>query len=614
MADPEVQARIAALRAKKEALLAARAGGAPGGAGASDGPGGSPLDDMPRDPLASRRVQLRASSEVKDERLPATYVDTDEDGVTRERTGPVGEGSDGSGIQGKGVAALGGFDKSTTFGLGGKLADVLEPGSSEAMASAAAENPGSAAAGSIAGAFAPLGAAGLVGKAAGNMAGIKAGQSLAQNMGRGMLAGAGGGATMAAGQAAVAGEDPVEAGEQGFKWGAMLGPLGGALGWGGQKAQRSLRDPRELIGRDLNSAKTVGTEPEFSLRGVKPGAAYEEATAAATEAGGVHSQTAVTAEKGAPVLAEAVGANQARTLGSIKMQNEAGYASPAKASLQPLLESQLKELHKATFEGGQMLPGKTVGGVVKALKETADVKVVSRTSDIAHQAEPQNIKPLGWAKHVGLVRGGPSSSDDEMVVVFTPHSATAEQTDEIVRGFSDSAKEQAALHSVATQPTKGMAAAAREARGAFGPEWQAAKAAQSQALGKMKNANQAAGLPRDMEKVDFGKFGTKEALHSAMLRYRSGDASLPMDKELDALAATSPALREALDNQAGISATQRLLGQAEVPLNAGGVGSYGLKNAAKLRADPMMRYLGVHGNVLTPGMAAAGANAQGRRQ
>lgn len=591
MGDIDIKAELARLRAKKEALLAAR--GDPG---------------EPKDPLEARRTEYRVKAATKDEALPPTYSDDSSDdtwldsGANGVRIGDQEQ----SALQGNGMAALGGFDKSTTLGLGGKLADVLEPGSSEAMAGAATEHPAAAIGGSVAGAFAPLGAAGLVGKAANGMAGMKAGQGLLQSMGRGTLAGAGGGATLAAGQAAVAGEDPLEAGEQGFKLGAMLGPLGGALQWGGNKMQSLLRDPGKQMGRDIAAAERAGGTTH-TVSGIKPGAAYQEADEAARAAGNTASPAALSAEKTAPLLGQAVQGQMDKTLGSIKMQNEAAFAGGEQATLQPVLAKQMQLINKAT-QDGQLLPGQNVRDVVSSLKRTAKVQVVPRDSDIAHGAEAENMMPVGLARHIGLVKGAGSAADAESVVVLTPRSVRAEKLETMRRGFDDAGRVQAGVREAgAPAHAKAQASAAREAREAFGPERVEQMVRQSDALRNMKNTQQAAGLPREAEGVSMGELDTDKALYDAVRNYRSSDASLPMDRQLDKLAASNPQLRKALDDAAGVAATQRLRGQAEIPMNAGGVGAYGLKDAVKLRADPLMRYLGVHGNVLTPGAAATGA-------
>jgi hypothetical protein len=513
-----------------------------------------------------------------------------------------------------GRAALAGLDRSITGGLLTRAADFVDPGTKERLDSARERYPYLGLGGSVLGALLPAGLAGQLGKAGAGMAGMKAGQGLLQSMGRGALAGAGAGAAQSGIEAAVDGqslEGVQDAAQTGFNWGALLGPLGGALSWGGQKMANRLRNPGTPQGRDLQLAEKGGAQTSV-IQGVKQGSMVAELAEEGTRAGGV-SPESVAAERAAPVLGKAVQGKMDETLGAVRAQNEAQYQTGAETTLRPLLRKQLGILRDATHEG-QLLPGQDVAEVVRNVKATGSPKLVSRTSAEAHMAEADEMMDVGLARHLGILPKGAGAADADNVVVFEPRNVDARGIDSMTRAYDQRANAGADVYDPAKVPAKKMGAAAREARAGLGPEWEAAKASQSSSLEGMKNTVEAAGLPRSAESVDLGNFGTLDALYQAVRRYRN-EGNLIADRELDRLAAANPELRSMLDAFAGTAATQRLRGQADVSFTpSGNISPYGFKGAAALRADPLMRWFGSQAMTPVGGLAGAATEQQrGRR-
>jgi hypothetical protein len=509
-------------------------------------------------------------------------------------------------------AAMSSLDRTLFGGLATRATDYMYPGWAEHTAAARARHPYLSAGTSVIGALSPSGLSGQLSKAMGPF--MEGGKGLLQSMGRGAMAGAVAGASQSGIEAAVEGqslEGIGDAAQTGFNWGALLGPLGGALSWGGQKMANRLRNPGTPQGRDLQLAEKGGAQTSV-IQGVKQGSMVAELAEEGTRAGGV-SPESVAAERAAPVLGKAVQGKMDETLGAVRAQNEAQYQTGAETTLRPLLRKQLGILRDATHEG-QLLPGQDVAEVVRNVKATGSPKLVSRTSAEAHMAEADEMMDVGLARHLGILPKGAGAADADNVVVFEPRNVDARGIDSMTRAYDQRANAGADVYDPAKVPAKKMGAAAREARAGLGPEWEAAKASQSSSLEGMKNTVEAAGLPRSAESVDLGNFGTLDALYQAVRRYRN-EGNLIADRELDRLAAANPELRSMLDAFAGTAATQRLRGQADVNFTpSGNISPYGFKGAAALRADPLMRWFGSQAMTPVGGLAGAATEQQrGRR-
>lgn len=513
-------------------------------------------------------------------------------------------------LGGASVSALAGLDSTVTGGVLGALARKYVPEAGDVIDAAREEFPWAGGAGRIAGLTVP-GLGRSVGTASAGAAGLKSGQGVLQTLLRGSLAGGGGAAVQSGVEAAVAGEDPLAAAEDAFGAGVAFGGPLALLGMAGRALAAKNRDPLTPAGRDLQLAEKGGATTD-TLRGLKPSHAVAELSEEATRLGGV-SPERVAGERAAPVLGKELQRRIGSTTSSIKMQNEAGYEAPlGEASLRPMVQAQVKALKEATYEG-RRLPGVSVKDTVNWLRESADIKVVPRTSPEAHMADAEDISdlPVGLARHLGLVRGGATAADSENVVLIVPRSVGAKSVDVMQRAFDKRASVGDDTYDPAKVPAKKMAAAAREAREDFGPEWAETKAAQSKALGQMKNALEASGLPRETSAVDLDDVGTRAALEGGVRRYRT-DTNAAFDKELDRLALENQALRQALDLSAGTGATQRLLGRADFNATPSGkVSPYGFTGALRLHVDPLARWLSTGSMVPVP--AAASAVSEQRR-
>ena len=111
-------------------------------------------------------------------------------------------------IQDTGVGALRGLDKSLTFGALGKVADMIEPGSIEAMDAAAARHPIANVGASVVGALTPWGGANRLGQAMNSVAGVGKAGGFWSSVGRGAAGGALGAGGQAAAEGVVEGKRP----------------------------------------------------------------------------------------------------------------------------------------------------------------------------------------------------------------------------------------------------------------------------------------------------------------------------------------------------------------------------------------------------------------------
>jgi hypothetical protein len=275
----------------------------------------------------------------------------------------------------------------------------------------------------------------------------------------------------------------------------------------------------------------------------------------------------------------------------------------------PLLRKAIKTAKDYT-DKGRLLPGSDVRDVVKQVKAASgNFRVVKATSDEAHAADPELIEEAALWKHLGLIRQEVGADD---VVIFEPRMMTAKGIDTTARGFDRRANVAGGNYDPAKEPFAKLGNAARETREQLGPEWEATKAAQSAALQRKGNLMEASGLPRDTKSVDLGDLGTQQGLYRAVRAYRTV-ANSPADALLDEMAAGNPALREALDTAAATGAFQRLSGEADLAFTPGGnVSPYGFAGAAKLRADPIMRYFGANGMAPIPAMSVAASKEKER--
>jgi hypothetical protein len=585
-----LQAQLDAYNAKQAARVAPAAPAPSPGEALGGGPGGMSGGGGASAPGADPYVQSHAAEEA--ERLA-----NDPTATPRPMPSPLERAGGGM------VSALAGLDSTVTGGLIGALARRMSPEAGEVVDMSREMFPAENVAGRVGGVFVP-GVGKLVGTTSASMAGLKAGQGLLETLVRGAVASAVGGGTQGAIEASVAGQDTAEGAQRGLEWGALLGPLASGLGYAGNKMAQRLRDPRTPQGRDLQLAEKGGATTS-TLSGLKPGPQVAELAEQGTKLGGV-SPESIAAERAAPALGKELQTQTGRTLSSIKMQNEALYESGAETSLRPLLKKQLGILRDATHDG-VLLPGQNVDEVVRSVNATASPKVVPRTSIEAHGAEADELMDVGLARHLGIVKGGPTAADAESVVVFTPRTVDARAIDTTARALDARANVKSGNYDPAKVPAKKMGAAVREAREGLGPEVAEAKAAQSASLTRMKNQLEASGLPRETEAVDLGDFGTMDALYRAVRRYRT-EGNLVADRELDKLAAGNPGLRELLDTYAGTAATQRLRGQADLEFSASGnIRPHGLTGAAKLHLDPLMQWLGRSSMTPVPGLSTTAA-------
>lgn len=624
-ASPEMKARAQALLDQY-----AGPGGGPGGGGAMSGPGSAELEDpleaahrakqalefeqeqlptatIPADPANRGRAPIyfegnadqwkETMGRAEREGRPAYRADAEFPASTLEgaamRAGRMAQSF------GQGVAA------SATMGATPHADTPDSAAQRAALEEAAADYPVSNMVGRAVGT--PLGVGRALSAGAQKLAG--AAQGIANPVLRylsagalGGIAGAGAGAVQAGGEAAVAGRPVGEAAGAGALVGGPLGVFGGLAGELARGRVRSIRDPdNSRIGRDLNLAEGMGAETEMSLRGVKPGPEYDALLERARQGGGVQRPSQIAAQDAidplgrsvqrelarAPVQPEApsqsardaadwraaerlgtlVQQGRDRTLPSIGMQNRAGYEQGGSVSFQRLVTKQLDTLRKATGNDGRPLPAQDIRGTVRQLRESADVQLVGRSSDAAQAADPENTIPAGLARAWGLVKGRGGPGDDDMVVVLTPRSGSRENVDTMVGGLSDLAKEKAASANRGTRSARQQAAAGREVRNEFGPEWAETKQRQALALQRMENAQQAAGLPKEAGDVDMGELGTRDALFQAVRRYRA-EGNAIRDAELDRLAKNDPGLRAALDNAVALRAAPEELPLPQSAQNA----------------------------------------------
>jgi hypothetical protein len=506
------------------------------------------------------------------------------------------------------LSGLQGVDSSVTFGLGARVAKEAVGGDlGDVMETAKEDFPGTNVGGRVGGMFVPgAGVKKLAGGAA-SLAGMKGGQGLVETLARGLLAGTATGAVSGAAEAATGGESlqgVTDAAVEGGKMGAVLSPIGSVLGWFGNRQMSKLRDPRTPTGRDLALAEEGGASTSM-LTGIKPGPAVQGVIDDVRGTPG-KSPEALAADRAAPVLGGEADRQAKRALEGIGMQNEAMYSSGAETTSKPLLQKAIKTAKDYT-DKGVLLPGTDVRDVVKQVRASGNYRVVKATSDEAHAADPELIEEAALWKHLGLIKENVGPDD---VVVFEPRAMTAKGIDTTARAFDKRANVAGGNYDPAKEPFAKLGNAARETRAQLGPEWEATKEAQSAALQRKGNLMEASGLPRDTKSVDLGDLGTQQGLYRAVRAYRTV-ANSPADALLDEMAASNPTLREALDTAAATGAVQRLSGAADLQFTpSGNVSPYGFMGAAKLHADPAMRYFGANGMAPIPAMTRAADKAR----
>lgn len=426
-------------------------------------------------------------------------------------------------------------------------------------------------------------------------------------LGSGLGAGLAGGTT-----AAVEGGDAGDvAGSalRGFGIGAGFGALTQGAKAGGAWMARKLRDPNTETGRALALAEEAGASTDTVER-VRRGPLLEQLTEDARAAGPGIAPEALATERAAGELGETLAQRQSTTLNRASAQNQAQYAKGETASMAPTGRAALDELRRYTHADGRALPGVQLSSIADKVRGAGKVRVVETSSPEASMADPEDMMEVGLARNLGLLpRGGARAEDANKLVIFEWDQVGARQLDDTTRALSASAKEAGNVFSPATEPIKRVAAAARQNRSEFGPEWQATKAEQSSELGAMRDAFEASGLPRGLDDIDLGRFPTREDLFRAVSAYRT-KSNLPADRELDAMAAGNRMLRELLDESAGARATAQLRGEPvdpKVAAGAGGLHTFGVGSGLRLRLDPTMRALANAQDSMP--VAAAGAKA-----
>lgn len=507
--------------------------------------------------------------------------------------------------------------------LGIKLPGVDERGTFERGYDSAREqqdlrraaNPGTAVATELAGAFMPALASGgtslaaytptaLAGRAGAAAAGKLVAPGLARSaLGGGLSGAVAGGVTSAAG-GGDAGDVASSAG-LGFGLGSTIGVLTRGAQWLGQRMQRGLRDPNTDRGRALELAEKAGARTDV-VQGLKPGPRLDALTEEATGTG--IAPESLAAERAGGELGSTLATRQEGTLSRIAAQNEAVYSQGRQAIMTPTGRAGLEELRRYSHADGRPLPGANLRAVAEKVRGAGKVKVVDINSADAHAADPADTMEVGLARQLGLLpRSGASTRDADKVVVFEWDLVSPQQLDDTTRALSDSAKEAANTFSPSAAPVKRLAAAARQNREGFGEDWQATKAQQSSELERMRNEFEAAGLPRNLDDIDLGDFGTKEALFRGVARYRT-KGNLVADRELDRLAEGNDRLRKLLDEAAGSRSAAQLSGgpvDPKVAAGAGGLRTFGVGSGLRMRIDPIMGALAEARGAIPAAPAAA---------
>lgn len=514
-------------------------------------------------------------------------------------------------------AVLHGVDRSVALGAGTALGELFDPGTRARGETAAAQYPVSEILGMVGGALLP-GAANRIGNGAGALAGmgIKGARALAR-IGRGAVAGAGGAAAQDVGEDVIAGR-PVEGAGRAALVGGLLGGAVGGIGALVTGVRDWVRNPNTQMGRDIASAEAIGGKTRIKS-GIEPGPAYESAEAAAREAAGrgeVISPAGVAQAKAVPALGKAVQDNINARLGAISAEN--AQVGDELVSLQPMIDKALTRA-RGMMRDQKALPGMSVRGLAKAVRDSAkSIDVVDVTDEAVERAAAENVMMADEAAAMGLIPKGGDLANK--AVVITPRWTNPRELEDIRRAFDAAGRVSPQNIRAAGEVANAreLAGGAREARKQLGPEAAERAARHEQSLGEMENVINASGLPQGTRKVDLGDLGTRRQLASAVGAYRTGaNEGAGVDKVLNELAGQGP-LRGALDEAAGVAATGRLLREAEPSLTSGGsLGTYGLMDASKLRADAMMRYLQNTGPVTRPvgaTLPSVGAKADGDRR
>lgn len=487
-------------------------------------------------------------------------------------------------------SGLHGLDRSVTFGLGTSLGEMVDPGTRARGETAAAKYPVAQVLGMLGGALIPSGLAAQAGRAGGAAAdtAIHGGSALAR-VGRGIIAGGTGAALQDVGEDVAAGR-PVEGAGGAALAGGVIGGVLGGLGAVGGAVRNRIRDPADQVGRDIASAEKIGSTTRV-LSGVEKGPIYEGAereARASTEAGSPISPAGIAERRAVPELGRSVQADIDTRLG--KMGAENAQVGDEMVSLQPVLDKSLGRLRRM-MRDQKPLPGMSTRGLADTVKKSADVQLVDVTDSALDSVDPENILEAGEAAAMGLIPKG--SNLQGKAVILTPRQVSPRELEDI-RGAYDSAGKVSPQNIKAAgevENARAVAGAAREARIQLGPEAIDRAARHEKSLGEMENVINAAGLPPGARKVDLGDLATKRQLSGAVRNYRTrGNEGAGVDQVLDQLAGRGP-LRGALDEAAGVAAIERMRREAATPLSPHGIGNYGFKGWAQLRADALLRYL-----------------------
>jgi hypothetical protein len=317
--------------------------------------------------------------------------------------------------------------------------------------------------------------------------------------------------------------------------------------------------------------------------------AAEEAARKSTDAGEVISPAGVAQAEAVPELGKAVQGDINARLGAIGAEN--AQVGDEMVSLQPMVDKGLQRM-RGMMRDQKSLPGMSVRGLAKSVRDSAkSIDVVDITDEAVERANPENLLMADEAAAMGLIPKGNDLANK--AVIIAPRWTNPRELEDIRRSFDAAGRVSPTNIRAAGEVanSREMAGAAREARKQLGPEAADRAARHERSLGEMENNINASGLPQGTRKVDLNDLGTKRQLASAVGAYRTGaNEGAGVDKVLNNLAGKGP-LRPALDEAAGVAAIQRLRREGEVPMTPHGVGSYGLKDAAALRAEAMLRYL-----------------------
>lgn len=488
-------------------------------------------------------------------------------------------------------------------------------------------NPGTAMASEIGGALAPAllsGGTSALARASqslpsqlANRAGTAAVKGMSPGfaravVGTGLGAGLGSGVT-----SAVEGGDAGDvAGDalRGFGIGAGFGAVAQGIKNVAGRIVKGLRDPNTDTGRALTLAEKAGATTD-TLQRVKRGPLLDQLTEDVGDTGIAPESLAT--ERAAGELGQTLEQRQSTVLNRASAQNQAQYAKGETASMAPTGRAALDELRRYSHADGRSLPGVQLSSIADKVRGSGKVRVVDASSADAYGAAAEDTMEVGLARNLGLLpRGADQAADADKLVIFDWDQAGARQLDDTTRALSASAKEAGNVFSPTTEPLKRVAAAARQNRGEFGPEWQATKAQQSEELGSMRDAFEASGLPHGLDEIDPGRFATREGLFRAVSAYRT-KANLPADRILDDMATGNRELRELLDEAAGARETARLRGEPvdpKVAAGAGGLRTLGVGSGLRLRLDPTMRALAEAQDSLPAVPAAISAEAARERR